>query len=600
MVRTRLPEVGVAAHPFYLKLAATIGYRRYHAISERTWLSESVYAALLYPERQGPIAALFRREASAQKELRGLDFDALLAQVRDATEDWVRQNDWGRFGLVGVSIVFCQLTAGLYFSRRLKERHPSLTIVAGGSAIGADSAAAALEHFPQIDAVVFGEGELPLLHLVQHHVLEGRGIEDVPPAQGILTRPSPPRKPAASKFFQLENMDNLPVPDFADYFQMLQALDPGSRFFPTLPVEVSRGCWWQRAGGKGRPRGCAFCNLNRQWCGYRAKSTGRAVAEIDALARRHKTLSLALVDNVLPRDSAVEIMNGLAGLGRDFSLFAEIRATTPRQELEQMAAAGMRTVQIGIEALSTRLLRRLGKGTTAIQNLEVMKHCEALGIANLANIIAHFPGTDEAEIGETLAAIDCARVFRPLKIVDFWLGLDSPVFGEPTKYGIRSVGNHPKWRVLFPRAVTDGFPFVIQGYRGDLRRQQRLWRPVRLKVAEWQKSYAQLHAGGPTEPILSYRDGGDFLIIRERRPNGEFGSHRLEGLSRRLYLFCEKHRSLRQILEHFPAIGTESATAFLKRMAGERLMFAEGGRYLSLAVPARVRRVPQSGRGPGT
>ncbi len=94
------------------------------------------------------------------------------------------------------------------------------------------------------------------------------------------------------------------------------------------------------------------------------------------------------MDNVLPKESTAEILRGLADLNRDLSIFAEIRATTPLSELKLMRTAGMHRVQIGIEALSTRLLRKLHKGTTAIQNLEIMKHCEALGIANLSNLIS--------------------------------------------------------------------------------------------------------------------------------------------------------------------------------------------------------------------
>jgi len=78
-----------------------------------------------------------------------------------------------------------------------------------------------------------------------------------------------------------------------------------------------------------------------------------------------------------------DIFAGLSTLSKDFSLFAEIRATTPRHILEAMQVAGTHEVQIGIEALSTRLLKKLNKGTTAIQNLEIMKHCEELSIANV-------------------------------------------------------------------------------------------------------------------------------------------------------------------------------------------------------------------------
>ena len=58
-------------------------------------------------------------------------------------------------------------------------------------------------------------------------------------------------------------------------------------------------------------------------------------------------------------------------------------------------------MQIGIEALSSRLLKKLHKGTSAIQNLEIMKNCEALEIRSVSNLILQFPASDEQDVAET-------------------------------------------------------------------------------------------------------------------------------------------------------------------------------------------------------
>jgi ribosomal peptide maturation radical SAM protein 1 len=586
-VRSRFPDIGVRSHHLYLRVAEAIGYRAYHSISERTWLAETVYGALLYPDRADAMARLFRREASGSPEIRRLDFGGLAARVKTVSDEWLAATDWSEVRLVGFSSVLCQLTACLYLIRRIRQRCPHPTTVVGGSAFSRPSGAAALKLFPEIDVVVFGEGELPLAHLVQHHVVEGRPIEELPPANGILTRWSSESQLAGGGFFQLENLDHLPFPDFEDYFRLLESFAPGKRFFPTLPVEVSRGCWWQCAAEDRRARGCAFCNLNRQWRGYRSKSAGRAVSEVDQLARRHRVLSVAIVDNVLPKESTGDILRGIAGLKRDMDLFAEIRATTPLAELERMRAAGMRKLQVGVEALSTRLLRKLRKGTTAIQNLEIMKHCEALGIANLSNLILHFPLSDSQDVEETLRAMEFAGALRPPKPVGFWLGLGSPVARNPGAYGIRAVANHPNWARIFPPAIFRGLPLMVQGYRPSAPAQRRLWKPVETRLKAWAASYERLQRGPRPEPILSYRDGGDFMMIRERRLAGESAHHRLEGTSRAIYLFCGHHRPLKQIIERFPTVPADKITSFLQKMTSERLVFAEDDRFLSLAVPAR-------------
>jgi hypothetical protein len=64
------------------------------------------------------------------------------------------------------------------------------------------------------------------------------------------------------------------------------------------------------------------------------------------------------------------------------------------------------------------------------------------------------------------------------------------------------------------------------------------------------------------------------------------------GTSRAIYLFCQTHRSLVRILDHFPEVPEEKVLPFLKMMVDKQLMFEEHGRYLSLAVsvkPAKLK-----------
>jgi hypothetical protein len=293
------------------------------------------------------------------------------------------------------------------------------------------------------------------------------------------------------------------------------------------------------------------------------------------------------MDNLLPVRESTEIFGQFGQLNKDFRLFAEIRASTPRRVLVAMQAAGTHEVQIGIEALSTRLLKKLNKGTTAIQNLEIMKHCEELGIANVSNLILHFPGSDEQDVEETLRNLEFALPFRPLRFVHFWLGLGSPVWQDPKAFGLRAVFNHPNYAVIFPPNVFRSIRFMIQAYRGDLGHQRKIWQPVKKKVRAWKKAYAEIHKGPTSAPILSFRDGRDFLIIRQKRLSAEPLTHRLLGMSRAIYLFCRRHRSLISILDHFPEVTEDKVVPFLKIMVDKKLMFEESGRYLSLAVSMR-------------
>ncbi|MBN1102916.1 MAG: RiPP maturation radical SAM C-methyltransferase [Deltaproteobacteria bacterium] len=580
-----IPELRVDTHHLYLDIAGALGHDLYKEISEKTWLSECCYAALLYPGQREAASKLWERQSRGSPLCRKNPFLEICRTLETVSDIILEERDWASYRLLGFSVCFGQLTATLHFLHRIKRKHPGIKVVLGGSACSGAMGGSLLRAFPAIDFVISGEGELPFAHLVRGLTASDRE-ETVEPVPGLLTRDTnfPGR---AGSHGQVPRLDELPVPDYADYFDHLARLPAEKRFHPTIPMEMSRGCWWRGSTSGRGPGGCAFCNLNLQWDGYRTKSAERILRELEILTQRHGLLSVSFMDNLLPPADLKGLFEAMARIGKDLRLFAEIRATTRREELAAMGAAGVHEVQVGVEALSTNLLRRLNKGTTAIRNLEIMKHCEALGTPALkGNLILEFPGSDETDVEETLRNLEFALPFRPLNGVPFWLGRGSTVSDFPERFGIRRVFHHPFYARLFPPEALKRLELLIQAYQGGKGRQQTLWRPVGRAIDEWKAAYTRLREAGKSEPLLSYADGGEFLIIRQRRPS-DMMSHRLRGTSREIYLFCDENRSLLEITARFPGFGEEKVLPFLRMMVDKRLMFNEGDRYLSLAVPVK-------------
>jgi ribosomal peptide maturation radical SAM protein 1 len=580
-----LPQVSVTTAHFYLKIAEVIGYDLYRAISERTWLAESLYAAMLYPERTPVLEKLFLKYASGKPALKNVQFQDLADTIQQVSDDMLNATDWESFGLAGFSMSLCQLTSTLYFLRVVKKQFPDIRTVVGGATFSSSSALDYLRLFPDIDYIVIGEGERPLSFLVQRLMNHDGDRKAARLPEGLAHRSLPENRHCS--FWQLDDLKKLPPPDYDDYLQTLNTFSPEKRFFPTLPVELSRGCWWKQPSTRSGFDGCAFCNLNLQWKGYRKKGNRQLIKEIDYLTSRHQVLSVAFMDNVLPPVNTGGLFAGLGHLGKDFKFFSEIRAATSLNTLREMRSAGMADVQVGIEALSSRLLQKMNKGVNAIQNLEIIKNCEATGIKNDANLILHFPGSDETDVAETLSAMDYAMVFRPLQPVHFWLGLESPVWRKYKAFQIKSVHNHPHYRILFPEKISNSCRFIIQAYRGDLTLQKKLWKPVMQKIQRWEKRYAALQKHPFDGPIMGYRDGKSFLMIHHRQYRSETIQHRLEGSSRKIYLFCQNASTSKQILTAFPEITEDRLMPFLHMMKAKHLMFEEKGKYLSLAVPLR-------------
>ncbi len=558
-------------HP-YLGVAKVLGTELYHLISQHVWLSEALYAGLLFPEKQDELRQYIH---SQKKQFTGHDLDAdTLWQKLDMQLDyWLGKQDWQSLQLVGFTVCFQQLLASLLAAKRLKNIYPDLPIVFGGSSCSFGVGQTLLEQFSQIDYLIHGEGELPLAQLCTT-LKKGKGELGA----GILAREDNDNAATASTTRQVALLSDLPVPDYDDYFQEMAALFGDSSFIPELPVEFSRGCWW----GK-----CTFCNLNLQWQGYRWKRAEQMRSEVTYLSERHGCLDFSFTDNALPVKDSIAFFQDIAATGHDYRFFAEIRVNQRGETLATYAKGGLATVQVGIEALSQSLLDRMQKGTSVIDNLALMKECQALGTRLEGNLIMEFPQSTEAEVQETLAALDFVLPFAPLATASFFLGQGSPVDCAPQKYGIKAQVHHPYNKKLFPKEILQGLTLLIKDYRGDRQLQRRQWRPVAKKVAAWQQFHDRRKEPALYAPPLSCRDNGTVLLIRQELPGQPTLHHRMRGLSRKIYLACDGICDKESLLEQFPQVTGEQLEKFLNELAAKRLLFIQQTRYLALAVHPR-------------
>ncbi len=587
-LRHNLHDIRVLNIHVFLDVAHHLGLFTYNAIAENTWIAELVYSYISNPELRSQITPLFKKTTRKNPVLKAKKIEEIAQSIQSLHE---RSTIWKvleKADLVGVSICLAQLSSSLYFIRELKKRFPDKKVVVGGSAVAGALGRSLIENIPEIDFIVNGEGELPLSNLIKK--LRNSGEDTSNPISGLILRDHLGRG-VTSECNQLESLEHLPPPDYDDYFFQLSRLPGFHNLIPGFPVEASRGCWWHNATPDAPQKACQFCNLNLQWKGYRYKTAQKVADEIEYLARKYGTTRFFFVDNNLPRWETDKLFRKLEKQKRSYDIFLETRASVKRQTLLQMRRAGVTDVQIGIEGLSTSYLNRIHKGTTAIQNIEIMKNCEELGINNISNLLVGFPGSREPEVEETLRALEYVFIYRPLRIVKFWLGFNSPIYYRAKELGIKNIRNHPNYRCVLPEDLYNKLELIQKDYHLDKKKQERIWRPVIKKVKEWKKFYENTKRRYPNLPILKFRDARDFLIIsRVSYDSPESESLRLRGTSRDIYMFCETTRSLGSICKQFPSIPTEELLSFLDTLVKKRVMFREGDRYLSLAVNIDIRR----------
>ena len=110
------------------------------------------------------------------------------------------------------------------------------------------------------------------------------------PLPGILKRGVSTQLTSPDTIFTL---DDLPIPDFSEYYQRVEKSPLKESIHPALLLETARGCWW------GAKQHCTFCGLNGSFMEFRSKSPQAFAEEVLALAARHQVMDIAVSDNIL-------------------------------------------------------------------------------------------------------------------------------------------------------------------------------------------------------------------------------------------------------------------------------------------------------------
>ncbi|UIY27813.1 hypothetical protein LZK76_36530 (plasmid) [Rhizobium leguminosarum] len=98
-------------------------------------------------------------------------------------------------------------------------------------------------------------------------------------------------------------------------------------------------------------------------------------------------------------------MPRLIALSEKLDIFFEVKANLKRHEVEKLAAGGVRWIQPGIESLDSRVLKLMGKGTTAAQNVQLLKWCRQFGVRPIWSVLWASP--ERATLGTLKCAACC-------------------------------------------------------------------------------------------------------------------------------------------------------------------------------------------------
>jgi len=580
-------EISYPAHDVARRLGLDL-YRRICADAPASGLGDWLFRDLAFPGLPDNTAE-YRMRYYPSRQLGGPFEEALAArpELDRLLDDAVARYGLDEADLVGFTSMFSQNAASFALARRLKEERPDLLTAIGGANCESPMGEEIALHVPAIDYVFSGPALVTFPDLVA-------ALADGDPARtaraaaapGVLTRAKVMAgrpAPAAALGAELPIDEELPL-DYGPFLDAFERAFAGLDASPILLFETSRGCWW------GERAHCTFCCLNGGTMSYRAMAPERATALIRSLFAYHpRVAQLSSVDNIMPREYPREVFAKL-GTPPGMSIFYEVKADVPEEDLALLSAAGIDSVQPGIEALATSTLTLMRKGTTASKNVEFLMSCLTHDVQPAWNLLVGFPGEGEEVFRRYLEDIP-RLVHLPPPSGAFPVRFDrfSPYFTKAESYGLKLKPLDFYGKVYpFPAASLAHFAyyFADQNMAAPYFLAMVRWiEKLRRAVAAWAAPWL---AGEP--PVLCFeRPGG--TTVRDTRSGGE-AIHDVGDGGRRVLAALVRPTTvaeLETLAGGEPALDLE---AELHRLDARGLLFEDRQRLMSLVLP-RAPRAPR-------
>ena len=468
--------------------------------------------------------------------------------------------------VVGFTSTFHQTCCCLAVAKRLKESENPPVVIMGGANCEGEMGLQLIRSFPWIDYICTGEGDVVALDFLERYIRQN----NPEPPHGILRQGFADRLRTPQP---LSCLDDLPVPDFHDYFAQLTVADFGD-MKPTLLVQTARGCWW------GEKHHCTFCGLNGESMAYRSKSPERVLSELAELSETYGLERVDSVDNILDTRYIRTVFPELIRRESGLDLFYEIKANLRYEQLKIMRRGGVRSVQPGIETLSNEILRIMRKGCTGLQNIQVLRWCDELGILATWNMLYGFPNEPPdayARMAELIPQL--THLIPPAFCIRVRMDRFSPLYNQAAEFGLDHVRAMEAYSYVYPlpvEALQNLAYFFDFDYR-DGRVPVDYALPVVQRIEDW----AAL--AGTKPPRLDAYAAGRVLVIVDTRPCAVHRRHVFTGLAARVYQECDaavKAPSLARRLEAAEA----DVRRIVDRFLDEKLMAEMEGQVLSLAV----------------
>lgn len=536
-------------------------------------ISDWLFRAIAFPDHEDNTEEYFDRFFAGPEHAR---FRETVLRRRNALygycDDLVYRYELAEADVVGFTSMFAQTVPSLALARVIKDVNPAALTVMGGANCEAPMGAILARNADQLDFVFSGpalrtfpeflrcvaDGETDRAHAIPG-VVSGRNAS------------TPRFATALGRERDIEDYFEADYSAFIDSFDKMAAMT-GEELEPLLFFETSRGCWW------GERSHCTFCGLNGQGMAFRSMAPPTALRQFEQLFRHVPwCTNFNCTDNIMPMDYLTEVFPRLS-TPPGVRLFYEVKVGLDQQDLKTMADAGITAIQPGIEALNTATLKLMRKGTSAFQNLHLLKNCVRYGVDPSWNLLIGFPGEPESTFEKYCRDLPLLTHLPPPD--GCWqVRFDrySPYFDQASEYGLE-LRPLDFYRLTYPFPEADladlAYYFVDDGAGEYMIAAARWSQQLRDLVADWRARW-----DGPDRPVLRLECDADAAVIVDTR--GAPRTIALDSGSLSLLEHLSRPARLDRLAGELPGIDIDRCLAALR---AESLLFEEGNRAMSLVV----------------
>ena len=253
--------------------------------------------------------------------------------------------------IVGLSVMYNACLKQIApFAKIIKDINPAIILVAGGI-MATNMHDEIFSESNLVDAVCYGEGEIPLRDLLcskDHHIL----FREHP--SWILYNNALGKKQHGQSF--VFNLDDIPpiiysLVDVKEYTSQFRNKDGEDGF--ALPIHSTRGC----------PFNCVFCcSATNHGKRIRSMSASRFLSDVEHMIKEYKITRLSIDDDqfLFKRERAKEILTGLASFGIEIEMANGLTVRFIDDEMARLLKnAGLKIAVLAIESGSQRVLKEI-------------------------------------------------------------------------------------------------------------------------------------------------------------------------------------------------------------------------------------------------